>query len=111
LTGDLTGLVDLPLLCIGGGHRQLDDRAGLEVFGVLGCEGGIEDRLGSIGLAQRYKARALVVGDVEPVLSVVHAVSAFVGLGPIQGIVGQILRLAECGCVAKPSMGACLQRR
>jgi integrase len=43
-------------------------------------------------------------------VSEVHAVSAFVGLGPIHSIVGQILRLAERSCVAKASMGACLQR-
>jgi hypothetical protein len=36
--------------------------------------------------------------------------SAFVGLGSVHGIVGQILRLAECRWVAKASMGACLQR-
>jgi hypothetical protein len=43
-------------------------------------------------------------------MSEVHAVSAFVGLGPIHSIVGQILRLAERRCVADASMGACLQR-
>jgi hypothetical protein len=76
----------------------------------LGCERGIEDRLGSVGLAERHQARALVVGDVEPVVSKVHAVPAFVGLGSIHRMVGQILRLSECGCVAMASMGACLQR-
>jgi uncharacterized Tic20 family protein len=43
LTGDHAGLVDLPLLHIGGGHSQLHDRAGLEVPRVLGGERGIED--------------------------------------------------------------------
>jgi hypothetical protein len=47
-----------PLLRMGGGHRQLDDRAGLEVPRVQGGERGIQHRLGSIGLAQRHKARA-----------------------------------------------------
>jgi hypothetical protein len=36
--------------------------------------------------------------------------SAFVGLGSVHGIVGQNLRLTERRCVAKASMGACLQR-
>jgi hypothetical protein len=78
---------------------------------VLGCERGVEDRLGSVGLAERDKAGALVVGDVEPVVSEVHAMPAFVGVCSIHGIVGQVLRLAECRCVAKASMGACFQRR
>jgi hypothetical protein len=111
LAGDRARLVDLLLLCVGGGHRQLDDRAGLEVAWVLGCERGIEDRLGGVGLAEGDQAGALVVADVEPVVSEVHAVSAFVGLGSVHGIVGQNLRLTERRCVAKASMGACLQRR
>jgi hypothetical protein len=36
---------------------------------------------------------------------------ALVKLRSIHRIVGQILRLAECRCVAKASMGPCLQRR
>jgi hypothetical protein len=37
-------------------------------------------------------------------------VPVFVWLGSVQGIIGQILRLTERRCVAKTSMGACLQR-
>ena len=37
--------------------------------------------------------------------------SAFVGLGSVHRIVGQILGPAECRCVPNASMGACLQRR
>jgi len=44
-------------------------------------------------------------------VSEVHAMPAFVGMCSIHGIVGQVLRLAECRCVAKASMGPCLQRR
>jgi hypothetical protein len=43
-------------------------------------------------------------------VSKVHAVSAFVGLGSVQGVVGQILRLAKCRCVAKASMSTRLKR-
>jgi hypothetical protein len=105
LIGNYAGLVDLPLLRIGGGHCQLHDRAGLEMPRVLGCERGIEDRLGSVGLAERYKARALVVGDVEPVVSKVHAVPAFVGQGSVHRVVGKILRLAECPWGARSRSG------
>jgi hypothetical protein len=73
---------------------------------ILSCECIVEYRLGGVGLAERHKAGALVVGDVEAVVSKVHAVSEFLGLGSVHGIVGQILRLAECRCVAKARMGA-----
>jgi hypothetical protein len=79
--------------------------------GVLGRERIIEDRLGSIRLPEGYKAGALVVANVEPIVTEIHAVSAFVGLGSVQGTVGQVLRLAECRRVADPSVGTCLQRR
>jgi hypothetical protein len=49
---DRARLIDLPLR-IGGGHRQLHDRAGLEVPRGLGCKRGIEYRLGGIGLIDR----------------------------------------------------------
>jgi hypothetical protein len=54
-----------------------------------------EDRLRTLGLAERHEARALVVGDVQAVAVEVHAVAPLLGARLVDGLVRLILGVVE----------------
>jgi hypothetical protein len=69
-----------------------------------------EDRLRTLGLAERHEARALVVGDVQAVAVEVHAVAPLLGARLVDGLVGLVLGVVERAGVPEAGVRSGFQR-